>query len=186
MTNLVRILKNRDITFPPKVHRVKVMVFPLVTHVCESWTIRKAERRRTDASQLWLKKTLESPLNWKKIKPVNPKINQPWIFIGRTGTEAEAPILGPPDVNSQLIGKDPDSGKDWGQKEKGMTEDEMVGWHHRHNGHGFGWTLGVGDRQGSLVCCGSWGRRVRHNWATELNWNNNLKFSSAFYLLTYL
>ena len=80
------------------------------------------------------------------------------------------PILGPPDVKSWLIGKDPDAGKDWGQEEKGMTEDEMVGWHHWLNGHGFGWTPGVGDGQGGLVCCGSWGCRVGHDWATELNW----------------
>ena len=111
----------------------------------------------------------ESPLDCKKIKPVHPKGAQSWMFIGRTDVEAETPILWPPHAESWLIWKDPDAGKDWGQ-EKGMTEDEMVGWHHRHNGHGFefGWTLGVGDGQGGLVCCGQWGYQARHDWATEL------------------
>ena len=106
-----------------------------------------------------LEKTLECPLDCMEIKPVNPKGNQPWLFTGRTDAEAETPILWPPDAKSQLIWKDPDVGKGWKQKEKGMTEDEMVGWHHRLNGHGFGWTLGVGDRQGGLACCDSWGRK---------------------------
>ena len=98
-----------------------------------------------------LEKTLKSPLDCKKIQPVHPKGDQSCVFIGRTDVEAETPIL---DSKSWLIGKDPDVGKDWGQEEKGMTEDEMVGWHHRLNGHGFGWTLGVGDRQGGQMCCG--------------------------------
>ena len=106
-----------------------------------------------------LGKTLESPLDCEEIKPVNPKGNQSWIFIGRTDAEAETPILWPPDAKSWLIGQDPDAGKDWGQEKKGTTEDEMVGWHHRLNGHGFGWTLGVGDGQGGLACFGSWGRK---------------------------
>ena len=90
--------------------------------------------------------------------------------LGRTDVEAETPILWPPDSKNWLIGKDANAGKDWGQEEKGMTEHEMVGWHHWHNGHGFGWAPGVGDGQGGLACCGSWGHRVGHNWATELNW----------------
>ena len=94
---------------------------------CENWTIKKAERQRTDAFELWYRKTLESPLDSKEIKPVNHKWNQPWIFIGRTDGEAEAPILWPPDAKSWRIVKDPDAGKDWRQKEKGMTEDEMNG-----------------------------------------------------------
>ena len=94
---------------------------------CENWTIKKAEHQRTDAFELWYRKTLESPLDSKEIKPVNPKGNQPWIFIGRTDGEAEAPILWPPDAKSWRIVKDPDAGKDWRQKEKGMTEDEMNG-----------------------------------------------------------
>ena len=112
---------------------------------------------------LVLQKTLQSPLDSKKIKPVNPKGNQHWIFIGRTDTEAEVPILWSPDVKSQLIGKDPDAGKDWGQGQKGLTEDEMVGWHHWLNGHEFEWSLRDNKGQGSLVCCSSWGLRVRHN-----------------------
>ena len=100
-----------------------------------------------------LEKTLESPLNFKEIKPVNPKGNQPWIFIGRTDGEAEAPILWLPDVKNWVIGKDPDAGKDWRQKEKGMTEDAMVGSHHRLNGHEFEQVPGVVDGQESLVCC---------------------------------
>ena len=103
-----------------------------------------------------LEKTLESLLNSKEIKPVNPKGNQPRIFIGRADVEAEAPILWPPDVKSQLTGKDPDARKDWGPEEKGTTKDEMVGWHHRLSGHEFEQTLGDSEGQGSLVCCSPW------------------------------
>ena len=116
-----------------------------------------------------LEKTLESPLDWKEIKPVHPKGNQTWKFIGRTDAEAETPILWPPDVKSWLIGKDPDTGKDWRREEKGTTEDEMVGWHHRLDGHGSGWTLGVGDGQGGLACCSSWGRK-ESDTTEQLNW----------------
>ena len=119
-----------------------------------------------------LRKILESPLDSKEIKSVNPKRYQPWIFIGRTDAEAGTPILWPPDAKNQLIGKDPDAGKDWRQEEKGTTEDEMVGWHHWLDGHGFEWTLRVGDGQGGLACCSPWGRRVRHDWVTELNWTD--------------
>ena len=98
-----------------------------------------------------VKKTPESLLDCKEIQPVHPKGDLSWVFIGRTDVEAETPILWPPDVKSWLIWKDPDARKDWGQEEKGRTEDEMVGWHHRLNGHGFGWTPGVGDGQGGLV-----------------------------------
>ena len=106
-----------------------------------------------------LEKTLESPLDSKEMKPVHPKGNQSWIFTGRTEAEAEAPILWPPDVKSRIIGKDPNAGKDWGQEEKGMTEDEMVGWHHQLNGHKFEQTLGDRDGQGSLACCSPWGHK---------------------------
>ena len=117
-----------------------------------------------------LEKTLESPLDCKEIQPVHSKGDQSWVFIGRTDVEVETPILWPPDAKNGLIWKDPDAGKDWGQEEKGTTEDEMVGWHHWHNGHGFGWTPGVGDGQGGLVCYGSWGRSQKwvSDW-TELN-----------------
>ena len=106
-----------------------------------------------------LEKVLESPLDRKEIQPVHPKGDQSWVFIGGTDVEGETPILRPPHVTSWLIGKDPDAGKDWGQEEKGATEDEMVGWHHRLNGHGFGWTPGVSDGQGGLACCDSWGHK---------------------------
>ena len=118
-----------------------------------------------------LEKILESPLDFKEIHPVHPKGDRSWVYIGRTDGEAETPILWPPDAKNWLIGKDPDAGKDWWQGEKGMTEDEMAGWHHRLDGHEFEWTPEVGDGQGGLVCCDSWGLRVRHNWATKLNWN---------------
>ena len=121
-----------------------------------------------------LENTLESPLDSKETQPVDPKGNQSWIFIGRTDAEAETPVLWPPYVKSWLIGKDSDAGRDWGQEDKGMTEDEMAGWHHWLDGHEFEWTLGYGDGQGGLACCTSWGRKESDatewlNW-TELNW----------------
>ena len=121
-----------------------------------------------------LEKTLESPLDCKEIQLVDPKRNQSWIFIGRTDAEAESPIFWPPDVKNWLIGKAPDAGKDWRQEKKGMTEDEMVGWRHRLNVHGFVWTPGAGDGQGGLAWCDSWGCKELDttewlNW-TELNW----------------
>ena len=109
-----------------------------------------------------LEKTLESPLDCKEIQPAHPKGNQSWVFIGRTDVEAEILILWPPDAKNWLIGKDPDAGKDWGQEEKGMTQDEMVGWRHWLNGHGFGWTPGVGDGQAGLDA-------VVHD-VTVINW----------------
>ena len=115
-----------------------------------------------------LEKTLESPLDSKEIKAVNLKWNQPWIFIGRT--DAEAPILWPSNANSQLIGKDPDAGKDWGYEEKGGTEDEMVGWHHRFNTHEPGQTPGDGEGQGSLACCSPWGCKE-----SDMTWQLNSK-----------
>ena len=113
-----------------------------------------------------LEKTLEIPLDCKEIQPVHPKGDQSWVFIGRTDAKAETPILWPPNVKSWLIWKGPDAGKDWGQEEKGMTE---VGWHHWHNESGFGWTLGVGDGQGGLVCCGSWCHK-ESDMTEWLNW----------------
>ena len=173
MTNLDSILKSRDITLSTKVLLFKAMVFPVVMYGCEldfkeTWTLKNW--------WFWtvvLEKTLESPLDCKEIQPVHPKGNQPWIFIGRTDAEAETPILWPPDGENWLIWKDPDAGKDWGQEEKGTIEDEMVGCHYRLNGHGFGWTPGVGDGQGGPACCSSWGHKEsdmteRLNW-TELN-----------------
>ena len=104
-----------------------------------------------------LEKTLERPLDCSDMKSVNPKGNQPWIFIGRTDAEAETAIVWPPHAKSWLIGKDPDAGKDWGQEEKGTTEEEMAGWHYQHNGYEFDWTPGDDDVQGVLACCSSWG-----------------------------
>ena len=102
-----------------------------------------------------LEKTLESPLDCKEIQPVHSEGDQPWNFFGRNDAKAEAPVLWPPLTKSWLIRKDSGAGRDWGQEEKGTTEDKMVGWHHQLNGHGFGWTLGVGDGQGGLACCSS-------------------------------
>ena len=116
-----------------------------------------------------LEKTLLSPLDCKEIQPVHPKVNQSWIFIGRTDDEAETPILWLPHAQSWLIGKDSDAGRDWGQKEKGATGDEMAGWHHRLNAHEFGWTPGVSDGQGGLECCDSWGRK-ESDMTERLNW----------------
>ena len=121
--------------------------------------------------EIVLEKTLHNPLDCKEIQPVHPKEDQSWVFIGRTGAEAETLVLWPPHGKSWLIGKDPDAGRDWGQEEKGTTEDEMTGWHHWLNGHGFDYNLGVGDGQGGLASCDFMGsQRVGHSWATELNW----------------
>ena len=132
------LLKSRDITLPTKVCLVKAMVFPVVICGCESWTIKK-----TWVLKNWcfwtvvLEKTLERPLDCKEIQPVHPKGDQSWIFTWRTDAEAETPVLWPPHVKSWLIWKDPDTWKDWRREEKGTTEDEMVGWHHRLDGHEF-------------------------------------------------
>ena len=126
---------------------------------CESWIIQRAEHWRIYAFELWCwRRLLRVPWTARiSNQPANPKGNQSWIFIGRT--DAEAPMLWPPDAKNWLIGKDPDAGKDWGQEEKGMTEDELVGWHYRLDGHEFEQAPGVGDGQGSLTCCSPWGRK---------------------------
>ena len=129
MTNLDSTLKSRDITLPTKVRLVKAMVFPVVIYGCESWTVKKAECQRIYA--VVLEKTLESPFDCKEIQPVYLKRDQPWVFFGRNDAKAETPVLWPPHAKSWLIGKDSDAGRDWGQEEKGMTEDEMAGWHHQ-------------------------------------------------------
>ena len=116
-----------------------------------------------------LEKTLESPLDCKEIKPVHPKRNQSWMFTGRTDVEAETPILWPPDAKSWLIGKDPDAGKDWRQGQKGMTEGEMAGWHHRLDGHEFEQAPGVDDGQGSLTCCSPWSQK-ESDMTEQLKW----------------
>ena len=116
-----------------------------------------------------LEKTLESSLKCKEIKPAHSKRNQSWIFIGRTDAEAETPILWPPDAKNWLIGKDSDAGKDWRREEKGMTEDEMVGWHHRLDGHEFEQAPWAGDGQRSLACCSPWGHK-ESDMTKRLNW----------------
>ena len=173
MTNLNSILKSRAITLLAEVRLVKAMVFPVmyVMYACESFTIKESwVLKHWCFWNVILEKTLESPLDSKKIKPVNPKGNQPMIFIGRTDAEAETSIFWPPDVKNWLTGKDPDAGKDCRQEEKWTTEDEIVGWHHRLDGREFEQAPGVGDGQGSLVCCSPWGRKESDtDWMTELN-----------------
>ena len=170
MTNLDSILKSRDITLPkgPSSQGYGFScghVWMWELDYKESWVLKNW--------CFWtvvLEKTLESPLYCKEIQPVHPKSDQSWVFISRTDVEAETPILWPPHEKSWLILKDPDAGKDWRQEEKGTTEDEMIGWHHRLNGHGFRWTPGVGDGQGGLVCCSSWGRK-ESDMTEWLNWS---------------
>ena len=171
MTNINRIIKSRDITLQTKIDLVKVIGFSS-SHVW-MWELDSKESWAPKNWCFWtvvLEKTLESPLDCKEIKSVYPKGKQSWIFIGRIYAEAETPIFWPPDGKNWLIGKDPDAGQYWRQEEKWMTEDEMVGWHHQLDGHEFEQALGVGDGQGSLACCSPWCCRVRHIWATELNW----------------
>ena len=145
------------------------MAFPVVTYWCEF------DHNKGWAPKNWcfravvLEKTLESPLDCKEIQPVNPKGNQSWIFIERTDAEAEAPILWPPDAKNWFSEKDPDTAEDWRQKEKGPTEDEMIGWHYWLDGHEFDQAPEVGDGQGSLTCCSPWGWKELDT--TEwLNW----------------
>ena len=153
MINLDSILKSWDITLT-KLGIVKAMVFPVAMYRCESWTLKKAEYHRTDAFELWCWRSLESSMDSKEIKPFNTNT---WIFIGRTNAEPEAPILWSPDAKNWLIRRDPDAEKDWRQEEKGMTEDEMVGWHHRLDEREFEQPQGDSEGQKSLVCCSPWG-----------------------------
>ena len=147
------------------------------------WELDCEESRAPKNWCFWtvvLEKTLASLLDCKEIQPVHPKRDQSWVFIGRTDAEAETPVLWPPHAKSWLIGKNSDAGRDWGQ-EKGTTEDEMARWHHWLDGHEFGWTLGVGDEQGGLACCGSWG--CKESDRTEpLSWLTN----KACILKTYI
>ena len=155
-------LISRHITFLTKVCLIKAMVYPVDMY--GSWALKDC--------WFWtvvLGKTLENPLDSKEIKPVNPKGNQSWIYIGRIDAEAEAPIIWPPVVKKWLLGKDPDAGKDWRQEEKGMTEDEMIGWHHWLNGYEFEQTQGDSEGQGSLACFNPWVAKSR-TWMS--NWTN--------------
>ena len=135
----------------------------LGTHVrIKDFKIKKKKIKKKTKNKMWC---------WRRLLrvPVNLERNQPWILIGRTDAKAEAPILCPHDAKRQLIRKDPDAGKDWGKEEKGTIEDEMAGWHHQLDEHGFGWTLGVGDGQGGLAYCSSWGRK-ESDMTERLNW----------------
>ena len=169
MTNLDSIFKSRDITLPTKVRLVKAMVFPVVMYGCESWTLKKAERRRIDAFEVWCwKRLLRVPWTARRSNQSILKIS-PGISLEGIDAKAETPVLWPPHEKSWLIGKDSDAGRNWGQEEKGRTEDEMAGWHHRLDGRESEWTPGVGDGQGSLVCCDSWGRK-ESDMTERLNW----------------
>ena len=186
MTNLDS--KSRDIILLTKVCIVKALVFPVVMYGCGSWTIRKAEHQRIDVFKLVLEKTLESPLDSKEIKSVNPEENQSWICIGKT--EAEAPILWQPDLKSRLIRKDSDAGKDWRQEEKGMIDDEMVGWHCWLNGYEFEQTPRDSEGQGSLAYCSPWGCKELDT-AEQLNnnywrWNHYLVSSPTLPIQNFL
>jgi len=182
MTNQDSILNIRDITLPTKAHLVKASegYYFSSSHV---W-MGELDYKETWAPKNWcfwtvvLEKILEIPLDCKEIQPVNPKGNLFWIFIGRTDTEAETPILWPPDAKSWFIWKDPDAGKDWRQEEKWTTEDEMVGWHHWLNGHEFEWTPGAGDGQGG--CATVLGDHKESDMTERLNWTELNKFSVFF------
>ena len=152
-----------------------------------TWIKKKSKQKQRQMTFTSSSSTLTSSLTTEPfcIQPTclltDPKGDQSWVFTGRTEAEAETPILWPPDAKSWLIGNDPDAGRDWGQEEKGTTEDEMAGWHHRHNGHEFGWTPGVSDGQGGLVCCGSWG--CKESDTTErLDWTDLFQ-SQIFWIL---
>ena len=181
MTNLDSILKSKDITLPTKVHLVKAMVFPVVMYGCECWTVKKAECWRIDAFELWCwRRLLRVPWTARRSNQSILK-DQSWVFIGRTDAEAETPILWPPNVKSWLTEKDPDAGRDLGQEEKGTTRYEMAGWNHQLDGHEFEWTPGVGNGQGGLVWCDSWGHKESD--ATELNWTESSDIYWVMFML---
>ena len=173
MRNLDSILKNRDITLPTKVPIVKAMIFPIVMYGCEGWTVKKADCWRSDALELWCwKRLLRVPWiarrpNLSILKEISPEYSLEGLMLKLT-------ICRSPDVKSWMIGKNPDAGKDRRQEEKGTTDDEMVGWHYRLNGHEFEQALGDGEGQGSLACCSSWcPQRAGHNWVTKVNWTDS-------------
>ena len=142
----------------------------------KSWTVKKAECWKIDAFELWCwRRLLRVPWDWKEIQPVHSKGDQSCIFIGRT--DAETPVLWPSHETNWLIGRDSDTERDWRQEEKGMTEDDMAGWHHWLDGHEFEWTPGVGDGQGSLVYCDSWGRK-ESDTTKRLNWTELMLYWS--------
>ena len=173
MTNLGSILKSRDVTLPTKVRLVKAMVFPVVMYGCKSYTMKKAECQRIDAFELWCwRRLLRVPWtarrsNQSMLKEISPG------FIGRTEAEAETPVLWPPDAKNRLIWKYHYAGKDWRQEEKGITEDEIVGWHHWLDGHESEQSPRVGDGQGNLACRSPWDLK---EWDTSkwLNWTEQI------------
>ena len=173
MTNLDNILKSRDITLETKFRLVKAMVFSgSLVWICELYYKESWAPKSWCFWTVMLEKTLESPLDCKKIQPIHPKGDQSWMFIGKTDVEAETPILRPLDAKNWLIGKDPDAGKDWRQKEKEMTEDEMVGWHQTGltwvwASSGIWWWTG---KPGMLQSMGL--QIIGHDWATQLNWGS--------------
>ena len=148
-----------DTTLPTKIYIVKAVVFPVVMYSCELDNKEGRAPKNGCLQTVVLEKTPESVLDSMEIKPVSFKGNQPWILVRRTDAEDEAPVFWSSDTNRQLTGKVPDAGKDWGQKEKRVSEDEMAGWHHWCNGHETGQTSGDGEERGGLVCCSPWGRR---------------------------
>ena len=158
MTNLDSILKSRDITLPKNIRLVKAMVFPVVMYVCESWTIKKAECWRIDAFELWCwRRLLRVPWTARKSNQSIVKEVSPEYSLERPTLKPKLQYFGHLMQKNWLIGKDPDAGKDWRKEEKGMTEDEMVGWHHWLDEHEFEQVAGFGDGPGSLVCCSPWG-----------------------------
>ena len=170
LKRLDNILKSRDITFPTKVPLVMANGFSC-GHVW-MWDLDCEESWALKNWCFWtmvLEKTPESPLDCKEIQPVHSEGDQSWVFFGRNDAKAETPVLLPPHAKSWLIGKDSDAGRDWGQEETGTTEDEMAAWHHWPDGRESEWTLGVGDGQGDLACCNSWGRK-ESNTTERLNW----------------
>ena len=172
MTNLDSTLKNRDITLPTKVEAMSSQSYGFSSSHVWMWELdykESWELKNWCFSSVMLEYTLESPLDCKEIKPVNPKGNQSWIFIGRTDAEGETPIVWPPDAKNWHIWKDPDAGKDWRRQEKGTTEGDMVGCHHRLDGREFEQAPGVGDGQGSLACCSPWGPE-ESDTAEQLKW----------------
>ena len=171
MTNLDGVLKIRDITLLKKIHIVKAMVFPVGMYGCESWSIKKVEHQRIDAFELWCcRRLLRVPWTARKSNQ-SIKGNQPWILFGKDWCWAESPVFWSSDVNSWLIGKVLDGGKDWGQKEKRVSEDGMAGWHHWCNGHELRQTSGDGEGHGGLASYSTWGRQESDK-AGRLNNNN--------------
>ena len=163
-------IKKKVSALPTKVHLLKAMVFPVVIYRYESWTIKKTDHRRIDAVELWCwRRLLRVPWTARRSNQSILKETSPEYSLEGLMLKLKLQSL-TTDAKNWLIGKDPDAGKDWRQEEKGMTEDEMVGWHHRCNRHEFGWTLGVGDGQGGLACCGPWGCK-ESDMTERLKWS---------------